>query len=50
MKCLNQTKKSPLRGTGRNVGNTDSLPDRDVPNSPSYRFTRRALAFSVTAL
>ena len=38
-------KKSPLRGTGRNVGNTDSVPDRDVPNSPSYRFTRRALVF-----
>ena len=33
-------KKSPLRGTGRNVGNTDSVPDRDAPNSPSYRFTR----------
>ena len=38
-------KKSPLRGTGRNVGNTDSVPDRDAPNSPSYRFTRRALVF-----
>lgn len=38
-------KKSPLRGTGRNVGNTDSVPDRDAPNSPSYRFTRRALIF-----
>ncbi len=24
-------KKSPLRGTGRNVGNTDSVPDRDAP-------------------
>ena len=34
-------KKSPLRGTGRNVGNTDSVPDRDAPNSPSYRFTRK---------
>ncbi len=31
-------KKSPLRGTGRNVGNTDSVPDRDAPKS-TFRAT-----------
>lgn len=38
-------KKSPLRGAGRKVGSSDSVPDRGAPNSPSYRFTRRALVF-----
>lgn len=38
-------KKKPAQRGGQKVGNTDSSTERGAPNSPSYRFTRRALVF-----
>lgn len=37
--------KKPAQRGGQKVGNTDSSTVRGAPNSPSYRFTRRALVF-----
>ncbi|AXS49644.1 hypothetical protein D0884_07905 [Klebsiella pneumoniae] len=37
--------KKPAQRGGQKVGNTDSSTERSAPNSPSYRFTRRALVF-----
>ena len=37
--------KKPAQRGGQKVGNTDSSTVRGAPNSPSFRFTRRALVF-----